>query len=322
MTSNTLGNAFIMDCSIGKDFLDPHSKTRSMGGPCISVEQFLNLKSSKSAGKHTCAWYMPGNDFHRFQIALPRVMAAIWGDDQRYRRYRMLVRDNGEMRREEVIFLKHLDSLNMQEKTISLSQNPEKVSAEKELVDTRAELARIAKQIADKQASKSMSKKNALLELSGGSDGNGLYAIVDLLNRISYDSADEPNADIIRVLEKIDEVVAGGALDTNMRELLNRVRQDLSQSIEELGKWEAESNDRIAILRDFKKYFQGQSELILPGYLKFNLVSSDLLDEIYVTREGFVVPFAKRPNIDDLYHSWSKGESSIPTFTPSSGPYS
>ena len=380
VSANTLGHADDINCDedfvLGKDeihLINEELLTSKMAGDyfndrnedtlCSSIERYLSARYKKEKKEKNSAedkkdkkdavdpdkyaWYISGTDFQRFQIALPRMMAALWGDNERYRRFRLLVREG--VRGPEKRYARIRERIFEKEKALLAETDQKKrVDLEAKISEEYEKAVRLlgAIEYGHRRKIKNLAANVVTLDslgikLEGFRHVPGIDRVIEYLNETSEvfeqfhrDSAGEPNKNIDPAkalventrgeLQKIKEYIKKDVDlkgDDAVKECINEAIEELKEMSDSLKKSCVEevsldTNTKKKIARDFKRYFESQTEFILPYHLKVEIFDGDLLQHMLVTNLGFIVPFPSRPDLNELYESWAAGESSVPSFTP------
>ena len=281
-------------------------------------------------------WAIQGSQLQVLAAGIPRAFAEIWGNDLLYDRFILVIRE--EILSKEAQIIDHLYEL-------ANSPGPDEgagqsfVSWQENIATLEQEIVSIEEDLATSLSRISDLIRNAQNHLeSAYNDANTSDADKTTINDCSFSTAKirfknlyESRVDVMRVLAEINRLqtecpFSHPAVEAHVEKAKGELEKIInevvpaSRFVSDVRKVEV----RAKISAMLRNYIEEHIEFVFPDNVRMAFVQSSpdnttlsMMHDV-ATGEGVInVPFPERPNLDEMFRSWSSGESGIPTFTNS-----
>ena len=294
---------------------------------CKSIESVIRTQDNVS-------WWFSGAKLQRLVAGLPRAVAAIWSDDDLYGRFVIMSRSEITAEEQQIADAYFTtDKILSEQVPLSLDDRI-LLGAQRETINSTIRLQSIALAESIKEIQEAQAELVSLLGSLGDNPGEDDKSFIEKisieLSAIRSDNVVEMHKDISRVIDLTSRIMEESGLD------LRLVLKDLNEG---KGKLNSTISSDSELVREktrklYRNFIEEYLEYDFPELSKVESVSSEDQIDMTLTNEavflippndedqplpGFRVrikiPFPERPSLDELFESWSTGESGSPTFT-------
>ncbi|MEM8487172.1 MAG: hypothetical protein AAF564_16585 [Bacteroidota bacterium] len=310
------------ESGISEGFADP--------GRCLNVQAHLNDLAPK--------WGIKGSQLQLLANGIPRAIAEIWGNDLLYDRYILVVRE--EILIGEAKIIDHLFEL-AQSSGHDADAGETYVSWQEDRATREQEIASIENGLAASLSKVSGLIRNAQNYFESAHNDAEATAedkatITDCVfrtSKIRTKNLYESRMDARRVLAEINRTQTEHPLSgPTVIKKVSQAKKELDKVITEVVPnssfvpFERKQEVRTKIAAMLQNFIEEQIEFVFPHKVRIEFVkSTPSVSSLFIVNdsmsgdgEGVVqVPFPERPNLDELFRSWSSGDSHVPTFTAS-----